>query len=268
MKKYLLPLALVSAVTLQACNEKTPATPAGDAKAPAAASTGAALESAEQRLSYGIAYGLGERMKADKVPIDAAAFQTGLTDSLGGKAAQMTQEQITAELQAFQEKASAEQEAAQKAMGEANLASSAAFLAENGKKAGVTTTASGLQYEVLTEGKGPKPTAEDTVEVHYRGTLVDGTEFDSSYSRGETVTFGVGQVIPGWTEALQLMPVGSKWKLAIPSELAYGAGGAGQVIGPNAALVFEVELIAIPSKDKPADAEAAAKPAAKDDKKG
>jgi FKBP-type peptidyl-prolyl cis-trans isomerase len=125
------------------------------------------------------------------------------------------------------------------------------------------TTASGLQYEVLTAGTGPKPGAEDTVEVHYRGTLVDGTEFDSSYSRGESVTFGVGQVIPGWTEALQLMPKGSKWKLAIPPELAYGAGGAGQVIGPNAALVFEVELIAIPSQDKPAESDAAAKPEAK-----
>ena len=110
------------------------------------------------------------------------------------------------------------------------------------------TTESGLQYEILTAGEGSKPSAEDTVELHYKGTLVDGTEFDSSYSRGETVSFGVSQVIPGWTEALQLMPVGSKWKLAIPSELAYGAGGAGQVIGPNAALVFEVELVSIPSE--------------------
>ncbi len=143
------------------------------------------------------------------------------------------------------------------------MAAATAFLAQNKAKEGVTTTASGLQYEVLTAGTGPKPSAEDTVEVHYRGTLVDGTEFDSSYSRGETVTFGVGQVIPGWTEALQLMPKGSKWKLVIPPELAYGAGGAGQVIGPNAALVFEVELIGIPSQDKPADSKAAAKPAAK-----
>ena len=112
----------------------------------------------------------------------------------------------------------------------------------------MTVTESGLQYEILEEGDGPKPGPEDTVEVHYRGTLVDGTEFDSSYGRGQTVTFGVGQVIAGWTEALQLMPVGSKWKLAIPPELGYGAGGAGQMIGPNAALVFEVELIAIPSR--------------------
>ena len=154
-------------------------------------------------------------------------------------------------MQAYQEKAAAEQQAAQAACGEANLAASAAFLAENAAREGVVVTESGLQYEILEAGEGAKPGPEDTVEVHYRGTLVDGTEFDSSYSRGETVTFGVGQVIAGWTEALQLMPVGSKWKLAIPPELGYGAGGAGQMIGPNAALVFEVELIAIPSQVRP-----------------
>lgn len=261
MKKYLLPLALVSVVALQACNQKPPAPAAVEeaAKAPAADT---ALTTPEQRLSYGIAYGLGLRMKADGVPLDAAAFGVGLTDSLEGKEARMTQEEISAEMEAFQEKAQAERAAAQEALGKANLEAATKFLAENAAKAGVVTTASGLQYEILTEGKGPKPTADDTVEVHYRGTLVDGTEFDSSYSRGETVTFGVGQVIPGWTEALQLMPVGSKWKLAIPADLAYGAGGAGNVIGPNAALVFEVELISIPEPEKAGDA--AATPAAKE----
>jgi FKBP-type peptidyl-prolyl cis-trans isomerase len=261
MKKYLMPLALVSVVALQACNQKPPAAPAAEeAKAPAAAA-GTELKSTEQRLSYGIAYGLGQRMKNDGVPVDAAAFNSGLTDSLSGKESRMTQEEIAAEMQAYQEKAQAEQAAAQAAQSEANTKAASEYLAANGAKAGVTTTKSGLQYEVLTEGKGPKPTANDTVEVHYRGTLVDGTEFDSSYSRGETVTFGVGQVIPGWTEALQLMPVGSKWKLAIPSDLAYGAGGAGNVIGPNAALVFEVELIGIKEPEKAA--EPAAQPAAK-----
>jgi FKBP-type peptidyl-prolyl cis-trans isomerase len=112
----------------------------------------------------------------------------------------------------------------------------------------VTVTESGLQYEIIEAGDGPVPGADDTVEVHYRGTLVDGTEFDSSYSRGQTVQFGVGQVISGWTEALQLMPAGSKWKLVIPPELGYGSGGAGQMIGPNAALIFEVELVSIPSQ--------------------
>jgi FKBP-type peptidyl-prolyl cis-trans isomerase len=266
MKKYLLPLALVSVVALQACDKvKAPAADDAAAKAPAAeagkAPASADLATTEQRLSYGIGFNLGQRMKADSVPLDTAAFSAGVADVMTGAPSRMTEEEIAAEMKTYQEKAAAEHEAAQKKLGEANVAASTAFLAQNKAKEGVVTTASGLQYEVLTAGTGPKPGAEDTVEVHYRGTLVDGTEFDSSYSRGESVTFGVGQVIPGWTEALQLMPKGSKWKLAIPPELAYGAGGAGQVIGPNAALVFEVELIAIPSQDKPADA--AAKPAAK-----
>jgi FKBP-type peptidyl-prolyl cis-trans isomerase len=250
MKTYLLPLALVSVVALQACNQKPPAATAEGASAPeSAASAADPLVSSEQRLSYGIAFGLGQRMRADAMPMDIEAFQMGLRDGLTDATPKMTQDEIATEMQAYQEKAMAEHEAAQAALGEANLAASAAFLAENGAREGVVTTESGLQYEVLTEGTGPTPGPEDTVEVHYRGTLVDGSEFDSSYSRGETVTFGVGQVIPGWTEALQLMPQGSKWKLAIPSELAYGAGGAGQLIGPNAALVFEVELISIPSQE-------------------
>jgi FKBP-type peptidyl-prolyl cis-trans isomerase len=268
MKKYLLPLALVSVVALQACDKvKESVTDDAAAKAPAAepgkAPASADLATTEQRLSYGIGFNLGKRMKADSVPLDAASFSAGVADVMTGAQSRMTEEEIATEMKAYQEKAAAEHEAAQKALGEANVAASAAFLAQNKAKEGVVTTASGLQYEVLTAGTGPKPGADDTVEVHYRGTLVDGTEFDSSYSRGESVTFGVGQVIPGWTEALQLMPKGSKWKLAIPPELAYGAGGAGQVIGPNAALVFEVELISIPSQDKPAESDAAAKPAAK-----
>ena len=119
------------------------------------------------------------------------------------------------------------------------------FLADNGKRAGVTTTASGLQYEVIKTGTGPKPKAENTVKVHYHGTTIDGTVFDSSVERGEPVTFGLGQVIKGWTEALQLMPVGSKWKIYIPSELGYGEQAAGPKIKPNSVLIFEVELISI-----------------------
>lgn len=251
MKKYALPLALVGAVALQACNQQTPATVEPAAQAPAAT----ALESTEQRLSYGIAFSLGQRMKADNVPMDADAFSAGLRDALSGAEPRLTQEEISAEMQAYQEKAAAEQQAAQAAQAEVNAAAAAAFLAENGAKEGVITTESGLQYEIVEAGDGPIPGPEDTVEVHYRGTLADGTEFDSSYTRGETVTFGVGQVIPGWTEALQLMPVGSKWKLVIPPELGYGPGGAGQAIGPNAALVFDVELIAIPSQAEAATEE-------------
>ncbi|MFT5711335.1 MAG: FKBP-type peptidyl-prolyl cis-trans isomerase [Halioglobus sp.] len=236
MKKYVLPLALISMVTLQACSEKAAEI---DADAPVA------LETSEQRLSYGIAFGLGSRMAVDSVPMDMDAFTAGMSDGLEGAEPRLTQEEITAEMQAYQEKAVAEQQAAQAETGAANLAASSEFLAENAAKEGVVVTESGLQYEVVTAGEGAVPTAEDTVEVHYRGTLTDGTEFDSSYSRGQTASFGVTQVIPGWVEALQLMTVGSKWKLVIPSDLAYGAGGAGDTIGPNATLVFEVELISI-----------------------
>ncbi|GAB3273787.1 FKBP-type peptidyl-prolyl cis-trans isomerase [Parahaliea aestuarii] len=239
MKKYALPLAVVAAIGLTACNEKAE-TPAADS-----AVAEIKLESTQQRLSYGIAYGLGKRMSADAVPLDVDAFTAGLRDAMEGKEGRMTNEEIQAEMQAYQQRMQAEAEAAQAAQAEANAAAAEAFLAENGAREGVVTTESGLQYEVLEAGEGEKPGAEDVVDVNYRGTLIDGTEFDSSYKRGESVQFGVGQVISGWTEALQLMPVGSKWKLYIPSELAYGAGGAGGMIGPNAALVFEVELLDI-----------------------
>jgi len=243
MKKYALPIALVGLVSLQACNEQTTST-ATTESAPATI----ALETTEQRLSYGIAFGLGKRMLQDGMPMDADAFTAGLRDALDGTEGRMTQEEIAAEMQAYQEKMAAEQQATQAALGEANIAAAATFLEANKAREGVVVTESGLQYEVVEAGEGAKPGPEDTVEVHYRGTLVDGTEFDSSYSRSQTVTFGVGQVIAGWTEALQLMPVGSKYKLAIPPELGYGAGGAGQLIGPNAALIFEVELVSIPSQ--------------------
>ena len=261
MKKYLLLFTLASLVALQGCNQKTPAA-AGDEAVPAAdAAATPALDSdlatSDQRLSYGIAFGLGQRMKTDGVPLETGAFTAGLSDAMAGSEPRLTEEEIAAEMQAYQEKAAVEMEAVQAEAGAANAASSAAFLAANATKEGVVVTDSGLQYEVITEGTGAKPSAEDSVEVHYRGTLVDGTEFDSSYGRGETVTFGVGQVIPGWTEALQLMPTGSKWVLAIPSDLAYGAGGAGQVIGPDSALIFEVELIAIPSQAEASGSDAA-----------
>jgi len=253
MKKYALPLALAGLVALQACNQQT----ADSDKAAQAAAPAVKLETTEQRLSYGIALTLGQRMKADAVPMDLDAFTAGFRDAITGAPPRLTQEEISAEMQAYQEKATAEHQAAQEALAEANLAAATAFLAENKAREGVIVTDSGLQYEVIEAGSGPKPGPDDTVEVHYRGTLVDGTEFDSSYQRGETVTFGVGQVIPGWTEALQLMPVGSKYKLVIPPELAYGAGGAGQAIGPNSALIFDVELVSIPSQAE-AETEAAA----------
>ncbi len=254
MKRYLLPLAVAGAVVLQGCNQQAPETRTESA-APAAQAE-VSLETTEQRLSYGIAYGLGQRLGRDGVPLDIDAFSAGLRDGAEGSEPRMSREEIQAEMQAYQEKMAAEQQAAQEALAEANQAAAEAFLAENAAREGVTVTESGLQYEVLEAGEGPMPGPEDTVEVNYLGTLIDGTEFDSSYKRGQTVTFGVGQVIAGWTEALQMMPVGSKWRLAIPAELAYGAGGAGQMIGPNAALVFEVELVSIPSQEEAESAEA------------
>ncbi len=262
MKKFALPLALVGLVSLQACNQQ--ATDTGESKKAAAP---VALESSEQRLSYGIAYNLGQRMSQDGMKIDLDAFVAGFSDGVGGGEGKMTSDEINAEIKAYQEKMVAEQQAEHDKLAQTNEAASTAFLEQNKAREGVVTTDSGLQYEIITEGTGPKPGPDDTVEVHYRGTLVDGTEFDSSYKRGKTVTFGVGQVIPGWTEALQLMPVGSKWKLFIPPELAYGAGGAGQVIGPNAALIFEVELVSIPSQEKGDDAADAKGDAAASDKK-
>lgn len=207
------------------------------------------LETSEQRLSYGMGFGLGERMAMDKISIDLKTFTQGLQDALEGKDGMLTKEEIMKEMQAFQQKKMAEQKAEQEAKAQANLEQGQKFLAENAKKEGIKTTESGLQYQVITQGEGPKPSADDTVEVHYVGTLIDGTKFDSSYDRNSTVTFPVGGVIPGWTEALQLMNVGSKYKLFIPADLAYGPGGTGGPIGPNATLLFDVELISIKDKE-------------------
>jgi FKBP-type peptidyl-prolyl cis-trans isomerase len=248
MKKFALPLALVAAVTLQACNQQSSTDGEETAEV--------ALETSNQRLSYGIAYGLGARMAADNVPIDIDAFSAGLRDAQEGGEPRLTEEEIQAEMQAFQEKAVAEQQAALAAAGEANQAESEAFLTENATREGVVVTDSGLQYEVLEEGEGESPAATDTVEVHYTGTLVDGTEFDSSHKRGQPVSFGVNQVIPGWTEALQLMSPGAKWKLYIPADLAYGPAGAGDMIGPNSALIFEVELLSVQPQEEEADSAA------------
>ena len=210
------------------------------------------LDTPEKRLSYGIALRMGERMVADGMTMDVDAYAQGMRDAFAGAEPRLTEEEITAEMMAFQEKLQSERDAEQAALSEGNAEAGAAFLAENAQREGVMVTESGLQYEVLQAGDGDSPGLDDQVEVHYRGTLIDGTVFDSSYDRGQTVTFGVTQVIAGWTEALQLMQEGSKYKLYIPSELAYGAGGAGQLIGPNATLVFEVELIDVVAAEQDA----------------
>lgn len=233
-------LAVAISATLIACDQQA-AEPIVDT-APAAMT----LDSEEKRVSYGMGIGLGQRIKQESFSIDADAFSQGVKDAIEGAEQLMTQEEIMQEMQAFQQQQMAkQQEEAGKIAGE-NMVEGEAFLAENGTKEGVVTTESGLQYKIITEGTGAKPAATDTVEVHYAGTLIDGTEFDSSYTRGATVSFPVNGVIPGWTEALQLMTVGSKWQLFIPSALAYGPGGTGGgPIGPNATLIFDVELVSI-----------------------
>ncbi|MEM9757915.1 MAG: FKBP-type peptidyl-prolyl cis-trans isomerase [Pseudomonadota bacterium] len=240
--------ALCAVLALAACNQQAPVETADAEKE-------LELETQTQRLSYGVALGLGRNMVRDGMTVDVDAFAAGLSDAISGDPQRLTDAEIQSEMVAFQERINAERQASANALAEANATASEAFLAENGAREGVITTESGLQYEVLEAGEGAMPGAGDSVEVHYRGTLVDGTEFDSSYARGEPVTFGVGQVIAGWTEALQLMPVGSKYKLYIPSDLGYGTGGAGERIGPNAALIFEVELISIPSQQAAAEEE-------------
>ena len=209
-----------------------------------------ALDTDEQKLSYVLGSNIATQFKIDEIDIDMAAFVQGFTDVSTGAETRITQEQAAETFEKLQkqmmEKSQAEQEAMEAAMaaaGEENQKAGDAFLAENAAKEGVVTTESGLQYKIIVAGSGDKPTLESRVEVHYRGRLLDGTEFDSSYKRNQPAQFGVTQVIPGWTEALQLMKEGAKWELYIPPTLAYGPGGAGQLIGPNSTLIFEVELL-------------------------
>ena len=206
-------------------------------------------ESLEQKASYGIGLNMGRQMKQQGVEIDADWLARGLRDALAGGKTMLTDEEIQTAMQELQQKLMGEQQKKMAEMAETNVKEGGEFLAANKEKEGVITLPSGLQYKVLTEGSGAIPTAEDTVSVHYTGKLTDGSVFDSSVERGTPATFGVTGVIKGWVEALQLMKVGSKWELFIPSDLAYGPTGKGPVIGPNAVLVFEVELLEIVAAD-------------------
>ncbi len=203
------------------------------------------METVTERVSYIFGFNMGLRFKQDQVDIDPKAFMQALSDAAEGKEPSLTEEEMQSAMTAFQDKQKARQAAFIKEAAEKNTKEGDAFLMANAKKDGVKSTKSGLQYKVLTKGKGAKPEATDKVKVHYKGTLIDGTVFDSSYLRGEPAEFGVNQVIAGWTEALQLMKEGAKWEVYIPSDLAYGAGGSGPDIGPNATLVFEIELLEI-----------------------
>ncbi len=197
---------------------------------------------------------MGENMRKQSVAVDPAIFERGLKDGLGGGKTLITDEEAQAAIMEMQKEMRDKMQAKMKEEGEDNKKAGDAFLAANKSKDGVVALPSGLQYKILKEGTGAKPTPSDTVECNYRGTLINGTEFDSSYKRGQPATFPVGGVIKGWTEALQLMPVGSKWQLFIPPDLAYGERGAGADIGPDETLIFDVELLSIKSKEKTPDA--------------
>lgn len=196
------------------------------------------LKDSKDKVSYSIGLNIGFNLKKQNVSINPDTFVLGLKDALAGKP-QMTDEQVKETMTAFEK----EMIDKQKAAGVKNGADGEKFLAENKKKEGVKTTASGLQYKVVKEGTGAQPKEKDTVKANYRGTLIDGTEFDSSYTRGQPATFPVSGVIKGWTEALQMMKVGSKYQLFIPANLAYGERAIGPDIGPNSTLIFEVELL-------------------------
>jgi len=204
-----------------------------------------ALQTAKEKQSYSIGADIGSKLKSQSIDIDTDLFSQGVKDAFSGEKLMMTEQEMKDTLMALQKELMDKQAERNKQVGEKNKKEGEAFLSENKKKEGVKTLPSGLQYKVIKEGTGKTPKAEDTVVTNYRGTLIDGTEFDSSLKRGQPATFPVKGVIPGWTEALQLMKEGSKWELFIPSNLAYGERGAGGVIGPNATLIFEIELISV-----------------------
>jgi FKBP-type peptidyl-prolyl cis-trans isomerase FklB len=234
----------------QAAPAKPPQSTPQKPRTPASKGLPLVLKTPKDKTSYAMGMNIGTGLRKQAIDIDPAILARGLRDAfLNGKTLLTEEEARTFLTQLQGELRKKQQEAAQRA-GEANKSEGVAFLESNKSKEGVVTLPSGLQYKVLQEGTGPKPTATDQVVCNYRGTLLDGTEFDSSYKRGQPATFPLSGVIKGWTEALQLMPVGSKWQLFVPAELGYGDRGAGPQIGPNATLIFEIELISIQKKDE------------------
>ena len=203
------------------------------------------LKTQTDSVSYTIGMDIGKNLKNQKIEVVPEILAQGIRDILDSNETLLNEEQAAEVIATLQKQLMAKHEEMMQKQKDVNKKAGDDFLNENKKKEGVVTLASGLQYKIIKMGTGPKPKATDKVTVHYRGTLIDGTEFDNSYTRGEPATFGVNQVIKGWTEALQLMPVGSKWIIYLPPDLAYGEQGAGQVIEPNSTLIFEVELISI-----------------------
>jgi FKBP-type peptidyl-prolyl cis-trans isomerase len=208
------------------------------------------LKTDKDKVSYALGMNLGTNLHRDSIDIDTAIFLRALKDTLAGGKTLLTESETRAALTQLQTEVRGKQMEKMKLAGEANKKEGDSFLTANKTKEGIVTLPSGLEYKILTQGTGAKPAATDTVVCNYRGTLINGTEFDSSYKRGQPAIFPVSGVIKGWTEALQLMPVGSKWQLFLPAELAYGERGPSPEIGPNSTLVFEVELLSIQAKDK------------------
>ena len=201
----------------------------------------AGLQTDLQKASYALGINIGTSIKQQPIQLDLPSLFKGIKDAEAGNKPVLTEDEMNASLKVVRDQAAAK-------VSEANMKEGVEFLAANKVKDGVVTTASGLQYKIITAGAGAKPAKADTVVCNYKGTFINGTEFDSSYKRGKPAEFPVGGVIPGWTEALQLMPVGSKWELYVPPDLAYGSRGAGGAIGPNQTLIFEVELLSIKPK--------------------
>lgn len=234
VRRFLMPAALGLALLLTACGSEN------------AAATTPKLESLKDKVSYSIGLNIGADFVAQEMDIDADLLARGIKDAVNQAEPLLSEAEMHEAIMAFQEEMMNRQEAMLSELGAENLRSGEDFMAENAASEGVKTTASGLQYRVLAQGEGgKKPTADDVVSVHYEGRLVDGTVFDSSRKRGEPAVFPVDGVIPGWTEALQLMREGDKWQIVLPADLAYGQRGAPPVIGPNAVLVFDVELLQV-----------------------
>ncbi len=224
MKKSLIVFAALALATTAVAAEKKPLTDMKD------------------KVSYSIGVDIGTTFKKQNIEVNTETLMQGIQDAIAGNKTALSEDEMKETMKTFSQELMKKQETAAQEAAQKNKAAGEKFLAENKTKPGVKTTASGLQYKVLKEGTGPKPSETDTVVTNYRGTLINGTEFDSSYKRGEPAEFPVDRVIKGWTEGLQLMRVGSKYEFFVPADLAYGEHGAGQEIGPNETLVFEVEL--------------------------
>lgn len=251
--ELLLILTAIAALCVYAVAQN-PAPPNAPApKSQAGQADNSPFKTPKEKQSYALGMNIGDTLHRQSIDVDLAIMDQGIKDAMSGGKTQMTEEEASSVLMQLQQEVRAKAEEKQKQLAATNKTEGDAFLAANKTKEGVVTLPDGLQYKILTPGTGPKPSATDTVTVNYKGTLISGKEFDSSYKRGQPATFPVGGVIKGWTEALQLMPVGSKWQLWIPANLAYGEQQRGPDITPNSTLLFEVELLSIQEKQPKPD---------------